>query len=168
MTGREAREGKQALASVIPLGSRQIGFHYSVCLFSFHILQLFLSSSCLSFHLSTNSKTIFHAFSCTCSAALFLLLLPFCSTSLSVSLTAHHFISLSWAVSWAELHRLWLLPDMSKNSPSVAVIDMRKLIQPNPGACCVFLWVRGEGKGPSVGVWGREWGCTIIHGMHMQ
>lgn len=38
MTGSEAREGKQALAGVSPLGSRQIGFHYTVCLFLSHIL----------------------------------------------------------------------------------------------------------------------------------
>lgn len=85
MTGSEAREGEQALASVSPLGNRQIGFHYAVCLFLSHILQPSLSSSCISLHLSTNSKTIIHDFSCTCSAALFLLLVLFCSTSLSSS-----------------------------------------------------------------------------------
>lgn len=46
MTGSEARQGKQALASVSPLGSRQIGFYYAVCLFLSPILCL--SSLCIS------------------------------------------------------------------------------------------------------------------------
>lgn len=65
MTGSEARKGKQALANVSPLGRRQIGFHYAVCLFLSHILKLSLSSPRISLHLTTNSKTIIHAFSCT-------------------------------------------------------------------------------------------------------
>lgn len=40
---------------------------------------------------------------------------------------------------------------MSKNSPSVAAIDMSKFIQPNPGACCVYLWVRWMGEGLELG-----------------
>lgn len=39
---------------------------------------------------------------------------------------------------------------MSKNSPSVAVIDMSKFIQPNLGACCGVM----DKKGPGVGVSG--------------
>lgn len=166
MTGSEARKGKQALASVSPLGNRQIGFHYAVCLFLSYILQLFLSSSCISLHLSSNSKIIIHAFPCSCSAALFLLLvlfvLPlFLYLSFFLSLLAHHFISQSWAVSWAELHRRWLLPDMNKNSPSVAARDVSKFIHPNQGGCCVYLWVRWLWKGPELVCQGEKEGAAL-------
>ena len=77
MTGSKAKEGKQALACVSPLGNRQIGFHRAVCLFSSLILQQFLSSSRISLRLCTSQKTIIHTFSSSCSVALFLFLAVF-------------------------------------------------------------------------------------------
>lgn len=58
-----------------------------------------------------------------------------------------HLLKLSF-----ESPRLWLLPDMSKSSPSIATADMSKCTHPNPGACCVYLlvgWI-GEGEGGCV------------------
>lgn len=91
MTGSKAKEGKQSLSSVSPLGNRQIGFHRAVCLFSSLILQQFLSSSHISLHLCTSQKTIIHTFSSSCSVALFLLAVFFWC--------AHHFICLRGAGS---------------------------------------------------------------------
>lgn len=47
---------------------------------------------------------------------------------------------------------------MSKNSPSVAAIDMSKFIQANPGACCVYLLVRWIEKGLVLGCQGESGG----------
>lgn len=39
---------------------------------------------------------------------------------------------------------------------------MSKFIHPNPGACCVYLWVRWIGKGLQLVCQRKKWGCSPI------
>lgn len=152
MTGGEAKEGKQASAGVSPLGSRQIGFHSAVRLFLSVSLQPSLSSSLPRISWSppahrpsfTRPRSFIFYFFSSLPPPPPRDTPPFLPTSPSFS--AHRFISRSRAARSApDLKRKGgekMKRKEKKTSPSVAAVDESEFIQPNPGARCVYQWVR--------------------------
>lgn len=137
------RERKQALARVSPLGKRQIGFHYAVCLFLSHFLQLsfsyfFTSLDKLKDNLSCFSSTLYSLYSTfSLSWTLLFHLLMFLSLII---------ISSFWPKLLARFHRWWLFQKMSRSSPLVVAINMSRFVPSSPGSCSTFslAWL---GKG---------------------
>lgn len=150
MTGSEAKEGKQASASVSSRGCRQIVFLCALSLVSYSpaITFFFLHN------LSTDSKMHSH----------FLLDLVGSPPRFSPRSTIlfHHSFYQSPRSSFYLAERLVELSCIDRDScqrmsrkillPSVAAVDMSKFTPGLIQTPVVYLWVRWIGKGPESGV----------------